>query len=307
MDHLLIAPPHTHYLSTQTHYSPLTPCMRPPSAVQMYPGEAGKVRFLSDVRRLLGLSETTVINVNFECSAPPAFEDLSGGDGSCTGAGAGAQLSLKGLETWDAAVFCATMAAARKAAETGGADVTGGAMSMTGGTAEMGAAAQPVAALSAPASELGDLLSRTRELLDSVGAAAAAVTNAAGGEVSSEGTPNGSREIFAAPSAAASRASVPSSTSHGAPEGSRSSPAMQPPSPRSSPAMRPPSGQPIAASRQTGPAAAAVGSQRREGQQQQQPEGQQQSQEQLQPAPWVRMPQWQRFVQAWEAVRPCFC
>ena len=93
----------------------------------MYPGEDGKQRFLTDVRRLLGLSDTTLINVNFECAAPPALASASdapsGGDRGADDAlscGQGSQLSLKGLETWDAAVFCATMAAAQKAATPDG-------------------------------------------------------------------------------------------------------------------------------------------------------------------------------------------
>ena len=349
---------HTQLFPTPSLPPSLTPAPSCNSAVQMYPGEAGKVRFLSDVRRLLGLSETTIINVNFECSAPPAFDDLEGDGPSCSGGAgtsraAGSQLSLKGLETWDAAVFCATMAAARKAVETGGAggteekagavttmaaarkaaesggaDVAGG-VAGTGEVAERGgAAAQPVVALSAPATELGDLLSRTRELLDSVGMAAAAVADAAaagaGGESGSGGGLNGNGGILLASSAAGSRAPTtpapnrrthrslpmessfpsgdrlpshpaPSSTSHGETEGAPSYSAMQPPEE-----------QPIAASRQAETAVAAVGNQRREGQQHQ-PEGQQQHQEQLQPAPGARMPLWQRLVQAWEAVRPCFC
>ena len=93
----------------------------------MYPGEDGKQRFLTDVRRLLGLSDTALINVNFECAAPPvlasATDAPSGGDRSADDAlscGYGSQLSLKGLEMWDAAVFCATMAAAQKAATADG-------------------------------------------------------------------------------------------------------------------------------------------------------------------------------------------
>lgn len=109
---------------------PCTP-LHSPAPHQMYPGEEGKLRFLTEVRRLLGLSETTVINVNFECAAPPAIASAAsmpsgggGGGGVDELCGQVSQLSLKGLGTWDAAVFCATMAASQKAVAA--ADVTAG-------------------------------------------------------------------------------------------------------------------------------------------------------------------------------------
>ena len=87
---------------------------------QLFPGEAGKQRFLSEIRAMLGISPETVINVNFECPVPgtasssneelqqprsPASSALlqqhsstQGGGGG--GTGGGGHLSLRGLETW---------------------------------------------------------------------------------------------------------------------------------------------------------------------------------------------------------------
>ncbi|GAX73395.1 hypothetical protein CEUSTIGMA_g848.t1 [Chlamydomonas eustigma] len=94
--------------------------------LDLQPGEEGKAKFEVDVRRLLGIKDDMSIQVNFECKAPVKPSELSeqmsrppggtlksSGNSSNSSEG-GERIKLQGMECWDAAFFCATMAAALK-------------------------------------------------------------------------------------------------------------------------------------------------------------------------------------------------
>ncbi|KXZ51380.1 hypothetical protein GPECTOR_12g342 [Gonium pectorale] len=66
--------------------------------VKVRPGEDGRVAFISDVRRLLRLRDNQEFSITFECKVP----------------GHGMFLDLKGLSSYDAAVFCAAMTAVER-------------------------------------------------------------------------------------------------------------------------------------------------------------------------------------------------
>ncbi|GLI59255.1 hypothetical protein VaNZ11_001101 [Volvox africanus] len=66
--------------------------------VKVKPGEEGRVVFIQDVRRLLRLRENQEFSITFECKVP----------------GHGMFLDLKGLSSYDAAVFCAAMTAVER-------------------------------------------------------------------------------------------------------------------------------------------------------------------------------------------------
>ncbi|PNH10567.1 hypothetical protein TSOC_002694 [Tetrabaena socialis] len=66
--------------------------------VKVKPGEAGRLAFIGDVRRLLRLREHQEFSIAFECRVP----------------GHGMFLDLKGLSSYDAAVFCAAMTAVER-------------------------------------------------------------------------------------------------------------------------------------------------------------------------------------------------
>ncbi|GIL46371.1 hypothetical protein Vafri_3361 [Volvox africanus] len=66
--------------------------------VKVKPGEEGRVAFIQDVRRLLRLRENQEFSITFECKVP----------------GHGMFLDLKGLSSYDAAVFCAAMTAVER-------------------------------------------------------------------------------------------------------------------------------------------------------------------------------------------------
>ncbi|KAG2490390.1 hypothetical protein HYH03_011190 [Edaphochlamys debaryana] len=66
--------------------------------VKVKPGEDGRVAFIGDVRRLLRLRDNQEFSITFECKVP----------------GHGMFLDLKGLSSYDAAVFCAAMTAVER-------------------------------------------------------------------------------------------------------------------------------------------------------------------------------------------------
>ncbi|PNW83548.1 hypothetical protein CHLRE_05g234660v5 [Chlamydomonas reinhardtii] len=66
--------------------------------VKVKPGEEGRVAFIQDVRRLLRLRDNQEFSITFECKVP----------------GHGMFLDLKGLSSYDAAVFCAAMTAVER-------------------------------------------------------------------------------------------------------------------------------------------------------------------------------------------------
>ena len=66
--------------------------------VDVEPGEAGRDRFIAEVRRLLKLSPEQKFDVKFECSLPSSA----------------ARIDLDGLTAYDAAVFCAALKAAER-------------------------------------------------------------------------------------------------------------------------------------------------------------------------------------------------
>ncbi|GLC44228.1 hypothetical protein PLESTB_000754900 [Pleodorina starrii] len=66
--------------------------------VKVRPGEEGRVAFIQDVRRLLRLRDSQEFSITFECKVP----------------GHGMFLDLKGLSSYDAAVFCAAMTAVER-------------------------------------------------------------------------------------------------------------------------------------------------------------------------------------------------
>ena len=69
--------------------------------IKVYPGAEGKAKFQDDVRRLLGLRDDQSFQVNFECQPP-------GEDG---------RLELPGIDSFDAACFCASVTAGEREAE----------------------------------------------------------------------------------------------------------------------------------------------------------------------------------------------
>jgi hypothetical protein len=74
--------------------------------VDVHPGKAGREKFVSEVRKRLNISPEQTFDVSFDCFLPSnsAF---------CT------RTELKGMDAYDAAVFCATVtAAARECANT---------------------------------------------------------------------------------------------------------------------------------------------------------------------------------------------
>jgi hypothetical protein len=66
--------------------------------VTVYPGHEGRIRFQNDVRCELKLRDDQMFNIDFEC-------DLPGSDD---------KVELKGLNSCDAAVFCASITAGQR-------------------------------------------------------------------------------------------------------------------------------------------------------------------------------------------------
>lgn len=78
--------------------------------LQVKLGEGGVEAFKDDVRRLLGLSEEQAFDITFECRLPSA-------------AGDGSKLELRGLDAYDAAVYCASLTAAERLTRATAADL----------------------------------------------------------------------------------------------------------------------------------------------------------------------------------------
>ncbi|KAF6258990.1 hypothetical protein COO60DRAFT_1270392 [Scenedesmus sp. NREL 46B-D3] len=87
--------------------------------LQVKSGEGGATQFKEDVRRLLGLTAEQAFDITFECRAP----------------GAGSKMELQGLHTYDAAVYCASLSAARRG---GGSKAGDGRRCSTGSSAASG-------------------------------------------------------------------------------------------------------------------------------------------------------------------------
>lgn len=68
--------------------------------LQVKPGQPGVEQFKDDVRRLLGLTAEQAFDITFECRVPGADES---------------KMELQGLCAYDAAVYCASLSAARRA------------------------------------------------------------------------------------------------------------------------------------------------------------------------------------------------
>lgn len=67
--------------------------------LEVHPGPDGLRRFQSEVRQLLGLKDNQEFDITFECKVPGT---------------AGSRCELKGLNAFDAAVYCASITAAER-------------------------------------------------------------------------------------------------------------------------------------------------------------------------------------------------
>lgn len=68
-------------------------------------GEGGVERFKEDVRRLLGLTEEQAFDITFECRVPGQDDN--------------SRMELRGLDAYDAAVYCASLSAAERVRSRG--------------------------------------------------------------------------------------------------------------------------------------------------------------------------------------------